>query len=577
MCASHDAPSLLDITIDEIGRLLQERTTTSEELVDVYLQRIFEVNGRLHAVNEINPDARAIARELDKERALGKVRGPLHGVPILVKDVIATKDKMNNTAGSVCLLGAQVLEEASIITKLRRAGAIILGKANLSEWAGFRSDFHTTSLGWSGYGGQGRGAYREDQDPGGSSSGSAVAVSVGLAAAAVGTETRGSIIIPAEWNNLVGVKPTLGLVSRHMVIALCPRQDVVGPMARTVKDAAYLLTAIAGKDKYENDNSTLDQPFESPPDYTQALSRDALQGARIGVPWNGVLPIFYPAQSPKHLQVIMRSFNEALTVLEAAGATIVHTNFPSLPGKQRENYSENAPTSREQNVNIDMSTASLRNAYPWDGKSTSAYQDPDALLAINTYLSRLDPTSTPIRSLHDIAACTCSNPLEQCPPRDISLWTAALSTTISPNSSEAWNAYQSVYQACGPNGVFAALQNDHLDALVLPSVFSYHFPAYAGSPVVTVPMGAFGDDVGVAWRKEHDPLLRSVMAGPGMTFGLGFFGAKWSEERLLGLAYAFEQRTGWRRRVRPVVVPGRELWGVGGLGGLRVQEDGGGL
>ncbi|MCJ1431876.1 hypothetical protein MMC27_001232 [Xylographa pallens] len=558
------------MTINEMGQLLQMRTTTSEELVDVYLQRISEVDDRLHAINEINSDAHAIARELDKERALGKVRGPLHGVPILVKDVIATNDKMNNTAGSVCLLGARTLEEASIITKLRKAGAIILGKANLDEWAGFRSDFHTTSLGWSGYGGQGRGAYRQDQDPGGSSSGSAVAVSIGLAAAALGTETRGSIIIPAEWNNLVGVKPTLGLVSRHMVIASCPRQDVVGPLARTVRDAAYLLTAIAGKDKYENDNYTLDQPFESPPDYTKALNRDALQGARIGVPWNGVLPEFYPAQSPEHLQVIMRSFNESLAILQAAGATIVHTSFPSLPAPQNENHRKTAPTGDGQDTSSDIPPASAHNTYPWSNAAPSAYQNPDALLAINTYLSRLDPASTPLRHLHDIAACTASNPREQHPPRDISQWTAALTTPIAPNSSQAWTAYQSLYQACGPNGVFAALQNGHLDALVLPSVFSSHLPAYAGSPIVTVPMGAFGPDVGVKWRKEHDPLLRSVMAGPGMTFGLSFLGEKWSEEMLLGLAYAYEQRTGVRGRVRPLVVPRTEL---GGEGRWRVQEE----
>ncbi|MCJ1400597.1 hypothetical protein MMC11_003803 [Xylographa trunciseda] len=575
MCNNHDAPSLLDITIEEIGQLLLERTTTSEELVDVYLQRILEVNGRLHAVNEINPDARAIARELDKERALGKVRGPLHGVPILVKDVIATKDKMNNTAGSVCLLGAQVLEEASIITKLREAGAIILGKTNLSEWAGFRSNFDTTSLGWSGYGGQGRGAYREDQDPGGSSSGSAVAVSVGLAAAALGTETRGSIINPAEWNNLVGIKPTLGLVSRHMVIATCPRQDVVGTLARTVTDAAYLLTAIAGKDKYENDNFTLAQPFESPPDYTKALTSDALQGARIGVPWNGVIPDFYLAQSPEHLQIIMRSFNDSLAVLEAAGATIVHTHFPSLLSSQSENYSEEAYTCREQNADGHAATASSRTTYPWDEAPSSTYEDADAAPALNAYLSHLDPTTTRIRSLHDIAACTASHPLEQYPTRDISQWHAALTSPVPPNSSAAWTAYQAVYQACGPNGVFAALHNAHLDALVLPSVFSFHLPAYAGSPVVTVPMGFFADDVGVVWRKRDDPLLRSVVAGPGMTFGLGFLGDRWSEERLLGLAFAFEQRTGWRGRRRPVVLPGAEL-GKGG-GGLGVQGGEAGL
>ncbi|MCJ1287433.1 hypothetical protein MMC26_006784 [Xylographa opegraphella] len=437
MCNSHKIPSLLDITIEEIGQLLQERTTTSEELVDVYLQRISEVNDKLRAINEINPDAQAIARELDGERALGKVRGPLHGVPILVKDVVATKDKMNNTAGSVCLLEARVLEEASIITKLRRAGAIILGKTNLSEWAGFRSDFDTTSLGWSGYGGQGRGAYREDQDPGGSSSGSAVAVSVGLAAAAAGTETRGSIIIPAEWNNVVGVKPTLGLVSRHMAIASCPRQDVVGPLARTVKDAAYLLTAMAGKDTYENDNATLEQPFESPPDYTKALDRDALQGARIGVPWNGILPDLHPAQSPEHLEVILHRFNDSLAVLEAAGATIVYTSFPCLPAKQGEHTHVNAQSSDQQIVNDDIASASPHTTYPWDDANTSAYQDPNALLAINTYLSHLDPSSTPLRSLQDLATCTTTHPLEQHPRRDISQWTSALSTHSSPTSAHA--------------------------------------------------------------------------------------------------------------------------------------------
>ncbi|MCJ1394279.1 hypothetical protein MMC18_007157 [Xylographa bjoerkii] len=307
---------------------------------------------------------------------------------------------------------------------------------------------------------------------------------------------------------------------------------------------------MAGKDTYERDNSTLAQPFDSPPDYTKALNRDALRGARIGVPWNGVLPHFYPAQSPEHLQFIMRSFNESLAVLEAAGATIVHTNFPSLPAGSH------------------AATASSRNTYPWDNAPSSTYQYADALSALNTYLSHLDPLSTAMRSLQDIAACTASNPLEQYPPRDIFYWHAALSTTINPNSSEAWNAYQSVYQACGPNGVFAALKNDYLDALVLPSVFSFSLPAYAGSPIVTVPMGAFGEEVGTVWRKEDDPLLRSVMAGPGMTFGLSFLGEKWSEERLVGLAYAFEQRTGWRRRVKPVVVPRTELRG---WRGWRVQ------
>ncbi|MCJ1236709.1 hypothetical protein MMC14_004691 [Varicellaria rhodocarpa] len=531
MTEASSFPSMLDITIEEMRQLLEAHAITSVDLVTMYLARISEVNPILHAINDVNPDGLAIARELDEERASGKSRGPLHGIPILVKDVIATKDRMNNTAGAMCLVGEQVREEATVITKLRKAGVIILGKTNLTEWAGARSSSVSSTLGWSAYGGQTRGAYCEDQDPGGSSSGSGVAVSVGLAAAALGTENRGSIIIPAEWNNGVGIKPTLGLVSRHIVIFGSPSQDVVGPMARTVQDAAHLLSVVAGKDP--KDEYTIAQPFDTPRDYGNALRYSSLQGARIGVPLNGIRPELYPAQSPEHMEIILRSFNNSITLLEEAGATIVHTRFCCLDD----------PSSQK----------------PWDDTFSDTYADADFIPTMNNYLSNLDPTSTTIRDFDDVIEATMNDPREQYPARNIDVWKASKNTKVVSGSPEALEAYQVIYSQCGPNGVFGALEEHGLDALVLPSCLSFVLPAYAGSPVVTVPMGAFDQNATTVWRKKEDPQMKSVMAGPGMTFGLSFLGAKWSEERLLSLAYAYEQRTMVRTKFKPMIVPRREL------------------
>ena len=519
-------PSLLDATFEDIQLLLDQRSVTSLDIVNVYLERISNVNDELKAIIEINPDAQRIAKELDVERSLGNVRGPLHGIPIIVKDNIATKDLMNNTAGSTCLIGARVSDEATVVTRLRQAGAVILGKANMSEWAAWRSIFNSTTMGWSAYGGQTRGAYREDQDSGGSSSGTGVAVSVGLAAAGLGTETSGSVIIPAEWNNVVGVKPTLGLVSRHMVIPINPRQDVVGPMARTVRDAASLLSVMASKDI--NDNYTMAQPFDQAPDYVKALNYSALEGARIGIPWNGISLELYASGSHEHFEMIMKAFNSSIVLLEAAGATVISTSFRS---------------------------GSIQP--PWIKRHP--YFDADFIPSMNHYLKYLDPKTTKIRTFDDIVNCTINDPREQYPTRDILRWKAALASEISPSSSEAWESYQHVYRHSGPDGVFGALAEHNLDALLLPSCLSYILPAYAGSPVVTVPMGVFGDEVSTVWRKEEDPAMRSVVAGPGMPFGLSFLGAKWSEETLLGLAYAYEQRTMVRRKIKPLVVPRAEL------------------
>lgn len=272
---------------------------------------------------EINPEAIGIAVEADALRKNGTLLGPLHGIPILIKDNIATLDKMNNTAGSYALLGATVKEDATMAAKLRQAGAIILGKTNLSQWANFRSNNSTN--GWSSRGGQTMGAYSPLQDPSGSSSGSAVSASIGLAIATLGSETDGSIISPAQVNSCVGIKPTVGLTSRYLVIPISSTQDTVGPITRTVKDAAYLLSAIAGKDS--NDNYTSAIPYETIPKYEEYCKEDGLRGMKIGIPrnaWNKTLEAL-----PE-----FASFNKSLSIFRAGGSVIVDdANFPDLSKK----------------------------------------------------------------------------------------------------------------------------------------------------------------------------------------------------------------------------------------------------
>lgn len=276
-------PRAIDVTTEDLKYGLETAMFTSEDLVKMYLARIMQVNGTLHMVTETNPDALSIAKQLDAERAAGNIRGPLHGLPILIKNNIATMDKMNNTAGSFALLGAKVPRDSTVAAKLRKAGAIILGKTNLSQWANFRSD--NTSNGWSAYGGQTFGVYYPQQDPSGSSSGSGVSSAIGLALATLGTETDGSVVSPGEKSALAAIKPTVGLTSRHLVIPLSEHQDTVGTMARTVKDAAYLLQAIAGRDPLDNYTSAAPATL---PDYVAACKFDSLRGVRLGVPRNVV-------------------------------------------------------------------------------------------------------------------------------------------------------------------------------------------------------------------------------------------------------------------------------------------------
>src|SRR3954463_7733232 len=280
--AQSPAPQRFDLeetTIAALQQRMQSRQETSRSLVEKYLARIEALDRSgpaLHSVLEVNPDARTIADQLDAERKSGRTRGPLHGIPILIKDNIATADRMMTTAGSLALGGAKPPKDAFIVTRLRDAGAVILGKTNLSEWANFRST-HSTS-GWSGRGGQTKNPYALDRNPSGSSSGSGAAIAANLAAVAVGTETDGSIVSPSNNNGLVGIKPTLGLVSRSGIVPISHSQDTAGPMTRTVADAAVLLGALAGSDP--EDRATRAAKVS---DYTASLDPNGLKGARIGV------------------------------------------------------------------------------------------------------------------------------------------------------------------------------------------------------------------------------------------------------------------------------------------------------
>ncbi|MBC7614507.1 MAG: amidase, partial [Pedobacter sp.] len=273
---------LSETTINELQAQMQLGKLSSKSLTKLYLKRIAQIDKsgpKLNAVIELNPDALAIAAEMDTERKQGKTRGPLHGIPILIKDNINTGDKMQTTAGSLALVGNIASADAFIIKKLREAGAVILGKTNLSEWANFRST--RPCSGWSSRGGQTKNPYILDRSPSGSSSGSGSAVSANLCAIAIGTETNGSIIAPSSYSGVVGFKPTVGLWSRSGIIPISKTQDTAGPMCRTVTDAAILLSALTGVDA--QDEATLGSTGKTYPDYTVFLKKDSLKGKRIGI------------------------------------------------------------------------------------------------------------------------------------------------------------------------------------------------------------------------------------------------------------------------------------------------------
>ncbi|KIW12411.1 hypothetical protein PV08_09688 [Exophiala spinifera] len=510
-------PPLIEATTENLIVGLELGLFTSVDLVKAYTARILEVNATLHMVIEVNPDSLAIAAELDAQRANGTVLGPLHGIPILIKNNIATADKMDNTAGSYALAGAKVPRDSTIAAKLRKAGAVILGKTNLSQWANYRS--FNTSNGWSAIGGQTQGAYYPGQDPSGSSSGSGVSSSLGLALAALGTETDGSILSPSDVNNLVGIKPTVGLTARDLVVPISEHQDTVGPMARTVKDAAYLLAAIAGKSLYDNYTDAI--PWDTIPDYVAACNFSALRGKRIGVPRNLIDLSSDPAAAP-----IVPVFNAALDILRAAGATIVdNTNFTGYDALNEGNYS---------NIVLE---ADFISDLPKE------------------YLSKLSYNPNNVHSVADVRNFTHDFALEDWPERDTLVWDGALELGYGNTSPEFWSNYTMNTFLAGEMGITGALKNYSLDALVLPTEFSPNFPALIGAPVVTVPLGAYPQNTTVLVNQFGN--LNAT--APNVPFGISFMGPHFSEEMLIGLAYAFEQRTMVRNTIIPYIQPTTEL------------------
>ncbi|KAI1077547.1 amidase signature domain-containing protein [Whalleya microplaca] len=519
---SHTSRSLLDISISDLGALLGNGTITSYGLVDLYMRRTKEVNDDLNAVIELNPHALNTARQLDEERAKGSIRGPLHGIPILVKDNYATDD-MPTGAGSVCLARSRPRRDAHVVSRLRKAGAIILGKANLSEFSGMRGS--NVTEGWSARGGQTSGAYVKHQSACGSSSGSGVAASLGLAAGTLGTETSGSISCPAMFNNVVGIKPTVGLTSRDGVVPLTPRQDTTGPIAQSVADAAAILDIIAGKDV--NDNYTSAQPWDAPPSYTSALNASALVGKRLGVIWldDDILNITGGANREQTKVV----FDKALLDLEAAGAELV-------------------------NVTLGTRGVSLQEAAQWVRGNMSEYAFPDFKEGMSTYIGDLLPGPDGIANISELYECLKSDPLEQASTFSLENWELALQVNITAGSAKAWEAYVAA-SGISRNLIVDPIVEHKLDAIVMPPELSWTATASPGLPIVTVPIGALGDDAETVWG-DSGTLIRSA---PGLPLGLSFTADRWTEKELIGYAYAYEQVSRKRRTLKPQIKPSSDL------------------
>ena len=433
-------PELIEATIFELQSRMRAEQLTSRRLVEMYLERIRQVDAKLRSVIETNPDALAIADQMDKERRRGKVRSMLHGVPILIKDNIDTADKMLTTAGSLALVEAPTpKQDAFVVQRLRKAGAVIIGKTNLSEWANFRS---TKSIsGWSGRGGQTNNPYFLDQNPCGSSSGSGVAISANLAAAAVGTETNGSIICPAVTSGVVGIKPTLGLVSRSGIIPIAHTQDTAGPMARTVADAAILLGALVGRDK--SDSITVDADKKAAKDYTKFLDPNGLNGARLGV-------VMQFTTRPE----LKEYFQKYIQVLRDAGATLVDVTFTP-------DYSKIA----DDRLNV------LLYEFKTD---------------LNKYLAA---RGAKYKTLEELIRFNEENKEKEMPKFGQELFLQ--SQQKGPLTDQAYlDSLAKIKKATREEGVDAVLAKDNLDALVGPTTgATWSIAAVAGYPYITVPLG----------------------------------------------------------------------------------------
>lgn len=491
----HDVLSvdLEDLDLYAIQERLETGSFTSLSLVDTYLSRIEQVNDRLHAIANINPDARSLAAERDAQRQEDTIIGPLHGVPILVKDIFITLDSMETTGGSSALVGTVYRQEAFVISRLRKAGAIILGKTNLSQWGMSRSP--KCPSGWSGLFGQAVGGFHEEQDPQGSSSGSAIAASLNLASATIGAETCGSILYPAQRNGVVGLKPTVGLTSRSGVIPLNPEQDSVGPLTRWVKDSAIILQAIAGRD--ESDFASADIQFETVPDYVACCKDSGLRGLRIAVP-NSVYQVANADAETAS------SFRTAIETIKGLGATVVG----------------------------DIEFEEWR---PSGGLRDDLFGDVLLREAFEKFFGELTQNPHNIKNISDLIEYIKAHPEEQYDNFGTDWFDNARDAPGTSQSEEFAKAKQRM-EYLGDE-VPRLLDRHNCDLLLAMS--STDLPLDLGRlPGISVPLGFYSPA-----RRTIRNSKNQVTKGPNIPFAITFSGRRFSEEKLIGAAYAFEQAT----------------------------------
>jgi amidase len=496
-----DSFSLNEITIDQLQDMMRSGKTSSKAITKLYLDRIaaFDKKGpAINAVIEINPDAMAIAEQMDKERKSGKIRGIMHGIPVLIKDNIDTADKMMTTAGATALIGNMAKEDAFIVKKLREAGAVLLGKTNLSEWANFRSSRSTS--GWSSRGGQTRMPYILDRNPSGSSAGTGAAVAANFCVIGIGTETDGSITSPASINGLVGIKPTVGLLSRSGIIPISATQDTAGPMGRTVKDAAIFLGVLAGIDT--KDAKTIESKGKSKVDYTFNLSKDALKGKRIGVEKS-----FFRRKN----EDVVAIFKQAIETMKGLGAIIVEVDLNSKVNVATgDSEFEVLQYEFKDGVNSYLATANakvktLADVIAFNNEhqdTTMTYFKQETLISSN-----LKGDLTDKSYLEAVEKSTKSRQV--------------ISDTLKENNLDS---------ICGiSNGAAACIDNINGD---YGTGFSFSGPAAtAGYPHITLPMGML-----------HE-----------LPVGISFIADAYQEEEIINIAYAFEQAT--LQRKAPKFIP----------------------
>jgi amidase len=485
-----------EVTISQLTQKMENKELSAEEITKKYIDRIREIdlNGpALKAVIELNPDAEAIARQSDLDRVAGKIHGPLHGIPVLIKDNIDSSDKMQTTAGSLALSGFYAPKDAFIVRKLREAGAVLLGKTNLSEWANIRST--RSSSGWSGRGGQVKNPYDPTRSPCGSSSGSAVAVAANLCTIAIGTETDGSIVCPSGINGITGIKPTIGLWSRHGIIPISHSQDTPGPMARTVQDAAILLGALKGFN--QDDPATSAIPAESPVDYTSFLDKNGLKGARIGIirDFMGfhsdvdlLMESTFGSMRELGAQLIEVKCAENRSKWSAAEELVLQYELKADMNK----YLSERPASKVKSLKdlIEFNNLHINEEMKWFGQEFFLMAEKKGDLSENEYKEALALSKKLTRT-------TIDNTLKD----------NNLSALITPTNAPSWK--------------IDLVNGDHFIG------GTSDLAAISGYPSITVPAGEI-----------H-----------GLPIGISFIGRAWDEATLIKLAYSFEQGT--MKRFKP--------------------------